>query len=74
LTITHSPYWLIPRFEVRQYSRLNLTSHAGLALLGQCFEAALVEPLIDAKIPVSQGMKTPNQVFFGINPPVALVS
>ena len=41
----------MPRFEVRQSSRLDLTSYAGLALLGQCFEAALVEPLEDTRIP-----------------------
>jgi hypothetical protein len=52
----------MPRFEVRQSTRLNLTSHAGLGLLGQCFEAALVEPLVDARIPVSQGMKTSDLV------------
>ena len=52
----------MPRFDVRQSSRLDLTSYAGLALLGQCFEAALVEPLIDARIPVSQGMKTSDLV------------
>jgi len=52
----------MPRFAVRQSSRLDLTFHAGLALLGQCFEAALVEPLIDAKIPVPQGMKTSDLV------------
>jgi len=52
----------MPRFEVRQLSRLNLASHGGLALLGQCFEAALLKPLIDARIPVSQGMKTSDLV------------
>jgi hypothetical protein len=52
----------MPRFEVRQSARLNLTSHAGLGLLGQCFEAALVEPLVDSRIPVSQGMKTSDLV------------
>lgn len=52
----------MPRFEVRQSARLNLTSHAGLGLLGQCFEAAMVNPLVDGKIPVSQGMKTSDLV------------
>jgi transposase, IS4 family len=52
----------MPRFDVRQSARLDLTSHAGLGLLGQCFEAALVESLVDARIPVSQGMKTSDLV------------
>ena len=47
----------MPRFEVRQSTRLNLTSHAGLGLLGQCFEAAPVEPLVDARIPVSPSVR-----------------
>ncbi len=50
------------RFEVRQTGKLNLTSHAGLALLGQCCEAAQVTAVIDRKLPVSQGMLTSDLV------------
>lgn len=49
---------IMPRFEVRQSAKLNLTSYSGLALMGQCFQAAQVEAVIDPKIPVSQGMRT----------------
>jgi hypothetical protein len=52
----------MPKFEVRQSAKLNLTSYAGLALIGQCCEAAQVEALIDPKLPVSQGMKTSDMV------------
>ena len=48
----------MPRFHLKQSARLQLTSYSGLALLGQCFEAAQVEVVLDPKIPVSQGMKT----------------
>lgn len=48
----------MPRFEVRQTAKLNLTSHSGLALIGQCCQAAQLESVIDPKLPVSQGMKT----------------
>ena len=48
----------MPRFEVRQSAKLNLTSYSGLVLLGQCFEAAQVEAVIDPRLQVSQGMKT----------------
>ncbi|WP_367026085.1 IS1380 family transposase [Methylococcus sp. ANG] len=48
----------MPRFEVRQTGKLNLTSYSGLALIGQCCQAAQVEAVIDPKIPVSQGMRT----------------
>jgi hypothetical protein len=34
-----------------------LTSHAGLVLIGQCFEAAQLNSL-DARFPTSQGMRT----------------
>jgi len=46
------------RFEVKQTSKLQLTSYSGLALIGQCCQAAQVEAVIDPKIPVSQGMRT----------------
>nr|WP_255556618.1 hypothetical protein [Methylococcus sp. Mc7] len=48
----------MPRFEVKQSSKLQLTSYSGLALIGQCCQAAQVEAVIDPKIPVSQGMRT----------------
>jgi hypothetical protein len=52
----------MPRFEVKQSSRLYLTSYAGLALIGQCCQAAQVEAVIDPKLPVSQAMKTSDLV------------
>jgi hypothetical protein len=45
-------------FEVKQSSKLQLTSYSGLALIGQCCQIAQVEAVIDPKIPVSQGMRT----------------
>ena len=45
-------------FEVRQSEKLNLTSYSGLALIGQCCQAAQVDLVIDPKFPVSQGMRT----------------
>jgi hypothetical protein len=48
----------MPKFEVRQTGKLNLTSYSGLALIGQCCEAAQVDSVIDPRLPVSQGMKT----------------
>lgn len=52
----------MPRFEVKQSARLNLTSYSGLALIGQCFQAAQVEAVIDPRLPVSQGMRTSDVV------------
>lgn len=52
----------MPRFEVRQSAKLNLTSYSGLALIGQCCEAAQVDVVIDPRLPVSQGMKTSDMV------------
>ena len=49
---------IMPRFEVKQSTKLNLTSHAGLALIGQCCQAAQVQTVMDARLPVLQGMKT----------------
>lgn len=46
------------RFEVKQTGKLNLTSYSGLALIGQCCQAAQLDVVIDPKVPVSQGMKT----------------
>lgn len=48
----------MPRFEVKQSAKLDLTSYSGLALLGQCCQAAQVDAVIDPKLPVSQGMRT----------------
>jgi hypothetical protein len=45
-------------FEVKQSPKLNLTSYSGLALIGQCCQAAQGEAVMDPKLPVSQGMKT----------------
>ncbi|MBD3817250.1 MAG: IS1380 family transposase, partial [Halothiobacillus sp.] len=52
----------MPRFEVRQSAKLNLTSYSGLALIGQCCETAQVDAVIDPRLPVSQGMKTSDMV------------
>ncbi len=48
----------MPRFELRQNRKLNLTSYSGLALIGQCCQAAQTDVVIDSKLPVSQGIKT----------------
>lgn len=48
----------MPRFDVKQTGKLNLTSYSGLALIGQCCQAAQVDAVIDPKLPVSQGMRT----------------
>jgi hypothetical protein len=37
------------RFEVKQSAKLNLTSYSGLALIGQCCQAAHVGQRLDAK-------------------------
>jgi hypothetical protein len=47
----------MPRFHLKE-SKRQLTSYAGLSLIGQCCEAALVDPILDKAIPVSSGMKT----------------
>lgn len=52
----------MPRFEVRQSAKLNLTSYSGLALIGQCCAAAQVDMVVDPRLPVSQGMKTSDMV------------
>jgi hypothetical protein len=51
-----------PKLEIKQSAKLNLTSYSGLALIGQCCQAAQVEAVIDPKLPVSQGMKTSDLV------------
>jgi hypothetical protein len=50
------------RFELKQSSKLPLTSYSGLALVGQCCQIAQVDAVIDPKIPVSQGMRTSDLV------------
>lgn len=52
----------MPRFEVKQSTKVNLTSYSGLALLGQCCQAAQVDAVIDSRLPVSQGMKSSDLV------------
>lgn len=44
----------MPRFEVRQSAKLNLTSYSdsGLALIGQCCEAAQVEAVRSSTVDV----------------------
>jgi hypothetical protein len=49
-------------FEIKNSSKLELTSHAGLGLIGQCFQAAQVEAVLDPRFPVSQGMRTSDVV------------
>ena len=50
------------RFEIQQSGKLQLTSYSGLALVGQCCQMAQVDAVIDARIPVSQGMRTSDLV------------
>ena len=50
------------RFEIKQSSKLQLTSYSGLALVGQCCQMAQVDIVIDPRIPVSQGMRTSDLV------------
>lgn len=50
------------RFEVKQTGKLNLTSYSGLALIGQCCQAAQLEAVIDPRLPVSQGLRTSDVV------------
>jgi len=45
----------MPHFEVKQPTEFNLTSYAGMALIGQSCQAAQAA-VIDARLPVSQGM------------------
>jgi threonylcarbamoyladenosine tRNA methylthiotransferase MtaB len=57
----------MPRFEVKQSAKLNLTSYSGLALIGQCCQAAQVEAVIDPRLPVSQGMRSSDLVKSVVN-------
>lgn len=52
----------MPRFEVKQPPKLNMTSHSGPALIGQCCEAAEVGVVIDPRLLVSQGMNASDMV------------
>lgn len=52
----------MPQVEVKQSGRLELTSYSGLVLLGQCFDAAQVDLVVDRRLPVSQGMRTSDLV------------
>lgn len=45
------------RFKLKA-SKKELTSYAGLALVGQCLDIINVEAVVDGRIPVSQGIKT----------------
>lgn len=45
------------RFKLKESTK-ELTSYAGLALIGQCLEAVSVDAVLDGRIPVSQGMRT----------------
>ncbi len=45
------------RFKLKTSTK-ELTSYAGLSLVGQCMEIINVEAVIDGKIPVQQGIKT----------------
>lgn len=47
----------MPRFEMKE-SRRQLTSYAGLSLIGQCFEVAGAAPWLDGRLLVSCGIKT----------------
>ena len=38
------------RFEIKQSSKLQLTSYSGLALVGQCCQIAQVDAVIDPRI------------------------
>lgn len=46
-----------PRFKLKT-SNKTLTSYAGLALIGQCFDIINIEAVVDGRIPVPQGIKT----------------
>jgi hypothetical protein len=52
----------MPRFHLKQSTKLQLTSYAGLALIGQCCQAAQLDAVIDPKLPVSHGMRTSDVV------------
>ena len=45
------------RFEMKEF-RGQLTSYAGLSLIGQCFEVVSAMPWLDGWLPASGGMKS----------------
>lgn len=47
----------MPRFCLKESNR-QLTSYAGLSLIGQCCEAAQVDAILDKAMPVSKGLTT----------------
>lgn len=51
----------MPRFQLKESSR-QLTSYAGLSLIGQCCEVAQVTAILDKALPVASGM--PNSDIF----------
>lgn len=50
--------YIMALFNIKQSKKLNLTSHAGLALIGQCCELAQIDKILDTNIPASSGLKT----------------
>jgi len=52
----------MPKFEVCQTGKLNLTSTFGLALIGRCWEAAQVDRVVVLRLRVLQGMRGPDLV------------
>lgn len=44
------------RFELKESSKLQLTSYAGLALIGQCCQAVQVKAVINPRLPVTHGV------------------
>ncbi|OJA04560.1 hypothetical protein [Halomonas sp. QHL1] len=43
-------------------NRRTLTSHAGLSIIGQCFESTVVDNSIDSRFPTTLGMRTSDVV------------
>ncbi len=48
---------ILARFKFKE-SKKELTSYAGLSLIGQCLEVVNVEATVDGQVPVSFGIKT----------------
>lgn len=55
--ILNLPPPTVPRFDLKQSTKLQLTSYADLVLIGQCCRVAQVEAVTDPKLPVSQGLR-----------------
>jgi len=47
----------MPRFYLKESNR-QLTSYAGLSLIGPCCEVAQVDAILDKAMPVSKGLTT----------------